>query len=112
MADKITLNALDEQDGVRGTDPIGKDVPTTDAIVRAGGDFLYLKMAGMIHVNDAIIAAIQKGDFAGAVSEATTTTAGIVKKAATQANSTATDVAGLVADFNSLLAKLKAAGLM
>lgn len=29
-----------------------------------------------------------------------------------QADSIATDVAGLVADFNSLLAKLKAAGLM
>ena len=29
-----------------------------------------------------------------------------------QADSTATDVAGLVTDFNSLLAKLKAAGLM
>lgn len=33
-------------------------------------------------------------------------------KAATQANSTATDVAGLVADFNALLAKLKASGQM
>jgi len=33
-------------------------------------------------------------------------------KAATQANSTATDVAGLVTDFNALLAKLKTAGLM
>lgn len=33
-------------------------------------------------------------------------------KAATQANSTATDVAGLVTDFNALLAKLKAAGIM
>ncbi|MDI6617881.1 MAG: hypothetical protein QME45_04275 [Clostridiales bacterium] len=33
-------------------------------------------------------------------------------KAATQADSTATDIAGLVADFNALLAKLKAAGLM
>lgn len=33
-------------------------------------------------------------------------------KATTQANSTATDVAGLVTDFNALLAKLKAAGLM
>ncbi len=31
---------------------------------------------------------------------------------ANQADSTAIDVAGLVADFNSLLAKLKAAGLM
>ena len=29
-----------------------------------------------------------------------------------QADSTATDAAGLVADFNALLAKLKAAGLM
>lgn len=33
-------------------------------------------------------------------------------KAATQANSTATDVTGLVADFNALLAKLKTAGIM
>lgn len=29
-----------------------------------------------------------------------------------QSNSTATDVAGLVTDFNALLSKLKAAGLM
>jgi len=29
-----------------------------------------------------------------------------------QADSTATDIAGLVADFNALLSKLKAAGLM
>ena len=32
--------------------------------------------------------------------------------AANQVNSTATDAAGLVTDFNALLAKLKAAGLM
>ena len=32
--------------------------------------------------------------------------------AANQADSTATDTAGLVTDFNALLAKLKAAGLM
>jgi hypothetical protein len=31
---------------------------------------------------------------------------------ANQADSTATDAAGLVTDFNALLAKLKAAGLM
>jgi len=35
-----------------------------------------------------------------------------VTQAATQADSTASDVAGIVADFNALLAKLKAAGLM
>lgn len=32
--------------------------------------------------------------------------------AANQANSTASTIAGLVTDFNALLAKLKAAGLM
>lgn len=36
----------------------------------------------------------------------------ILKPAAVQANSTAVDVADLVSDFNALLAKLKAAGLM
>lgn len=35
-----------------------------------------------------------------------------LKPAAIQADSTATEVAGLVSDFNALLAKLKAAGLM
>lgn len=45
-------------------------------------------------------------------SAATTSVVGGVKMAATQANSTATDAAGLVTDFNALLAKLKAAGIM
>jgi uncharacterized Zn-binding protein involved in type VI secretion len=35
-----------------------------------------------------------------------------LKPAAVQADSTAVDVVALVTDFNSLLAKLKAAGLM
>lgn len=35
-----------------------------------------------------------------------------LQPAGKQADSTAADVSGLVADFNSLLAKLKAAGLM
>ena len=34
------------------------------------------------------------------------------KTSANQANSTATELAGLVTDFNALLSKLKAAGLM
>jgi len=46
------------------------------------------------------------------VPAATTSTAGVVKQAAVQADSVATDAAGLVTDFNALLAKLKAAGLM
>ena len=36
----------------------------------------------------------------------------VLRQAAKQDNSTASDVAGLVADFNALLANLKAAGLM
>lgn len=43
---------------------------------------------------------------------ATASALGGVKKAATQADSTATDIEGLVADFNALLAKLKTAGIM
>lgn len=37
---------------------------------------------------------------------------GLFTPAVFQADSTATTIAGLVTDFNSLLAKLKAAGLM
>ncbi len=43
---------------------------------------------------------------------ATTTVIGGVKKAAVQADSDATDVAGLVTDFNALLAKLRVAGIL
>lgn len=43
---------------------------------------------------------------------ATTSAIGGVKKMASQANSTATDVAGLVADFNAFLTKARAPGLM
>ena len=43
---------------------------------------------------------------------ATTSKAGIVKQSANQAATTAEDVAGLVTDFNSLLSKLKTAGIM
>lgn len=38
--------------------------------------------------------------------------AGSFTPAAAQANSTATDVAGIVADFNALLTKLRAAGII
>jgi hypothetical protein len=43
---------------------------------------------------------------------ATTSVVGGVKQATDQINSTAPDVATLVTDFNALLAKLKAAGIM
>lgn len=47
-----------------------------------------------------------------ALPNATTTVVGGVKQATNQADSTATEVAGIVADFNALLAKLKTAGIM
>lgn len=46
------------------------------------------------------------------VEEDGTLSADGITKAANQADSTATDAAGLVTDFNALLDKLKAAGLM
>lgn len=43
---------------------------------------------------------------------ASTTVAGLVKKCDTQADSTATNIEGLLADFNGLLAKMRKAGMM
>jgi hypothetical protein len=44
--------------------------------------------------------------------DATTATAGVVKQAANQAASTASDVATIKTDFNTLLAALKTAGIV
>ncbi|EAA4852291.1 hypothetical protein DPP06_13015 [Salmonella enterica subsp. enterica] len=46
------------------------------------------------------------------IPSATTSAIGGVKKMAAQADSTATDVAGVVADLNAFFAKARAAGLM
>lgn len=46
------------------------------------------------------------------VNAATKTANGTVKQAAAQADSAATDVAGLLADHNALLAKLRSAGIL
>jgi hypothetical protein len=43
---------------------------------------------------------------------ATLTRPGTVLQAASATNSTATDAAGIVTDFNGLLAKLRAAGIL
>jgi len=48
----------------------------------------------------------------GAVDLSTYAKTADLPKAVTQADSTATTIAGLVVDFNALLAKLKTAGLM
>ena len=46
------------------------------------------------------------------VPSATSSVKGVAKQATNQADSVATDVAGLKTDFNALLAKLKLAGIM
>lgn len=46
------------------------------------------------------------------ISPATTTTAGTVKQAATQANFAGADAAAIVVELNTFLTKLKAAGIV
>lgn len=46
------------------------------------------------------------------IGPATTTTAGTVKQAATQANFAGADAAAIVVELNAFLAKLKAAGIV
>lgn len=65
--------------------------------------------AGYIPAVESIASQVNAGG--ATVPAATTTTAGVVKQAEAQADSVATDVPGLLADFNALLAKLRAAGI-
>ena len=77
-----------------------------------------LKGCGVLKVDETTIELddatniISVKDGVVALPNATTTVVGGVKQVANQAGSVATDVAGLVADFNALLAKLKTAGIM
>lgn len=50
--------------------------------------------------------------YSGAAPTATATKSGTVLQAPAQADSTAVDVAGLVIDFNAMLAKLRTAGVI
>lgn len=65
----------------------------------------------VVHQSGKTVEVASPGD-APTVPNATTSTAGIVKQAVFQNNSTATDVAGLLADFNALLAKLRTSGAL
>lgn len=49
---------------------------------------------------------------AAAVPNATTSVKGVVNQAAADPNSAAVDIAGIVADHNDLLAKLRTAGIL
>ena len=77
-----------------------------------------LNGCGVLKVDDVTIALndatniISVKDGVVALPDATATVLGGVKQSANQADSVATDVDGLVTDFNALLAKLKTAGIM
>lgn len=76
----------------------GDAIPTATTTVKGG-----VKVgAGLSVTEEGVLSANTAG----------TDSYGTVKQAANQADSTATTVAGLKDDFNGLLAKLKAAGLM
>ena len=65
----------------------------------------YTKGAGTVAATDSLLAAVQKLD--GNADAKLTAVPAVL-----QANSAAVDVAGIVADFNTLLGKLKTAGIM
>ena len=77
-----------------------------------------LKGCGVLNVDETTIElddatnTIGVKDGVVALPTATPSVLGGVKQATNQANSVATDVAGLVTDFNALLLKLKTAGIM
>lgn len=81
-----------------------------DIVAKQDGGILVIGEFGekVLQAKDATELPAGVGD--GTMSAATTSAAGLVKQAEAQADSTATTVAGLVSDFNALLAKLRTAG--
>ena len=65
--------------------------------------------AGYIPAVESIASQVNAG---GAVAQATTTTAGVVKQAAITADFAGADAAALVTELNALLAKLRTAGIV
>ncbi len=83
-----------------------------DIVAKQDGGILVIGALGekVLQAKDATELPAGIGD--GTLVAATTSTSGIVKQAAAQADSTATTIAGLVSDFNALLAKLRTAGIL
>lgn len=69
------------------------------------------KVAQEIKLGDEI-KALESGGGSYTLPTATTSVLGGVKQGAAQADSTASTIAGLVSDFNALLAKLRTAGII
>lgn len=88
--------------------------------ITAGGDVTASQITDATTVGKAVLTANDAAAARTAIGAgvpytlpaATTSVNGGVKKMPAQTDSTATDVAGLLADFNALLAKARTAGLM
>lgn len=116
-----TMVAGDTSEGAGGT-ITGYRVVTADAVADIEREVLTLAASSYVPLGDVEYdSRIDKyyqtlviGTAAGAVNApaATETTAGTVMQAATQADSVAATLPDLVTDFNALLAKLKAAGIV
>ena len=76
-----------------------------------GGDTLVI--GGKLVVEEgAEVSGLEGGGGSYTLPAASASAIGGVKLAAAQADSTATELSGLVSDFNALLGKLKSAGIM
>lgn len=109
--DPITgVLVIDGEIKVNGKMTVGEDATLTgmtpEALNAAGADLGGVKAAAAA-AGDTVECKIN-----GATKKLMVPAYPVVPVAANQADSTATEVAGLVVDFNALLAKLKAAGLM
>lgn len=109
--DPITgVLVIDGEIKVNGKMTVGEDATlsgmTPEALNAAGTDLGGVKAAAA-GAGDTVECKIN-----GTTKKLMVPTYPVVPVAANQADSTATEVAGLVVDFNALLAKLKAAGLM
>lgn len=75
-----------------------------------GGEIEILAGAKLKVANGATVEGLQKDAYT--LPSATTAKIGGVKMSSSQADSVATDAAGVVTDFNALLAKLRTAGIL
>ena len=80
-------------------------------VIEEGGSVSGLPSAALPIATASAVGGVKVGTGLSITAEGVLSADGITP-AANQAGSTASDVAGLVTDFNALLAKLKAAGLM
>lgn len=109
-----SLEYLDNKEGGSDGSAAWTDITGKPAVIAAGADAVEARTVIGAGTSNLAIGATATTAAAGNHTHAAATTAaiGMVKMAAAQADSTSTDAAGVVSDFNALLAKLRTAGLL